>query len=76
MNKSRMACRAIALGAATFCGFNSTLSRLADDTGTAPVPLILHRFLISAAIMILLLASIVIGEEWSLDRTCGMGLSY
>ena len=49
MNKNQMVGRVIALGAAIFYGFNTTLSRLAYDTGTTPVSLTLYRFLMSAA---------------------------
>ncbi|MDH3219429.1 MAG: hypothetical protein OEO19_07850 [Gammaproteobacteria bacterium] len=39
MNKSEIVGRTIALSAAIFCGVNTTLSRLAYDTGTTPVSL-------------------------------------
>jgi hypothetical protein len=36
MNKNQIVGRAIALSTAIFYGFNTTLSRLAYDTGTTP----------------------------------------
>jgi len=54
MNKNQIVGRAIALCAAIFYGFNTTLSRLAYDTGTTPVSLTLFRFLMSAAVMVML----------------------
>jgi len=56
MNQSMLIGRAIALAAAIFYGVNTTLSRLACDTGTTPVSLTLYRFPISAALMVMLLA--------------------
>ncbi len=70
MNKNQMVGRVIALGAAIFCGFNTTLSRLACDTGTTPVSLTLYRFLMSAAVMILLL--LVLRKSWKLEVAPGL----
>jgi len=58
MNRNQIVGRAIALGAATFYGFNTTLSRLAYDTGTNPVTLTLFRFLLSTALMLLLVMAL------------------
>jgi len=52
MNKNQIVGRAMALSAAIFYGFNTTLSRLAYDTGTTPLSLTLYRFLMSAILMI------------------------
>lgn len=65
MNRNQVIGRAIALGAAIFYGFNTTLSRLAYDTGTTPVSLTLYRFLMSAAVMILLL--LILRKSWKLE---------
>jgi len=54
MNKNQIVGRAIALSAAIFDGFNTTLSRLVCDTGTTPVSLKLFRFLMSAVVMVML----------------------
>ncbi len=54
MIKTQIVSRAIALSAAIFYGFNTTLSRLAYDTSTTPLSLTLYRFLMSAALMIAL----------------------
>jgi len=65
MNNNQMVGRTIALGAAIFYGFNTTLSRLAYDTGTTPVSLTLYRFLMSAALMVLLL--LILRKSWKLE---------
>lgn len=70
MNKNQMVGRAIALGAAIFYGFNTTLSRLAYDTGTTPVSLTLYRFLMSAVVMIALV--LVLRKSWRLEITPGL----
>jgi len=70
MNKNQMIGRAIALGAAIFYGFNTTLSRLAYDTGTTPVSLTLYRFLMSAVIMMLLL--LILRKSWKLEVAPGL----
>ncbi len=64
MNKNQIVGRAIALSAAIFYGFNTTLSRLAYDTGTNPVSLTLYRFLMSAALMIILV--LILRKSWKL----------
>ncbi|MDH3389977.1 MAG: DMT family transporter [Gammaproteobacteria bacterium] len=64
MNKNQIVGRAIALTAAIFYGVNSTLSRLAYDTGTTPVSLTLYRFLMSAALMIALV--LILRKSWKL----------
>ena len=64
MNANQIVGRAIALGAAIFYGFNTTLSRLAYDTGTTPMTLTLLRFVISAFLMAALVA--VLGKAWRL----------
>lgn len=64
MNKNQMVGRAIALTAAIFYGFNTTLSRLAYDTGTTPVSLTLYRFLMSVSVMIVLL--LILRKSWKL----------
>jgi len=48
MNKNQIVGRAIAAGAASFCGCNRPLSRLAYDTGINPVALTLRRCQMSA----------------------------
>jgi drug/metabolite transporter (DMT)-like permease len=65
MNKNQIVGRTIALGAAIFYGFNSTLSRLAYDTGTTPVSLTLYRFLMSAILMVALL--LILRKSWKLE---------
>lgn len=64
MNKQQIVGRSIALGAAIFYGVNTTLSRLAYDTGTTPVSLTLYRFTLSAVIMILIV--LVLRKSWRL----------
>ena len=64
MKTNPMVGRALALGAAIFYGFNTTLSRLAYDTGTTPVSLTLFRFVISALLMAALVA--VLRRSWRL----------
>ncbi len=58
MNKNQMVGRAIALGAAIFYGFNTTLSRLAYDTGTTPLSLTIFRFAMAASIMALIVLAL------------------
>ena len=65
MNKNQIVGRAIALCAAIFYGFNTTLSRLAYDTGTTPVSLTLFRFLMSAAVMVVLV--LILRKSWKLE---------
>ena len=67
MNKNQIVGRAIALCAAIFYGFNTTLSRLAYDTGTTPVSLTLFRFLMSAAVMVMLV--LILRKSWKLEVT-------
>lgn len=67
MNKNQIVGRAIALCAAIFYGFNTTLSRLAYDTGTTPVSLTLFRFLMSAAVMVMLV--LILRKSWRLEVT-------
>jgi hypothetical protein len=55
MKNTQMAGRAIALFAAVFYGANTALSRLAYDAGTNPVSLTFYRFLMSAALMVVLI---------------------
>lgn len=64
MNRNQIVGRAIALGAAIFYGFNTTLSRLAYDTGTTPVSLTLFRFVMSAALMAALV--LLLRKSWRL----------
>jgi drug/metabolite transporter (DMT)-like permease len=62
MNKNQIVGRAIALSAAIFYGFNTTLSRLAYDTGTTPVSLNIYRFVISMLLMIAIV--LVLKKSW------------
>ena len=64
MNRNQIVGRAIALGAAIFYGFNTTLSRLAYDTGTTPVSLTLFRFTMSALLMAVLI--MLLRKSWRL----------
>ena len=64
MNRNQIVGRAIALGAAIFYGFNTTLSRLAYDTGTTPVTLTLFRFTMSALLMAALV--LLLRKSWRL----------
>jgi drug/metabolite transporter (DMT)-like permease len=64
MNKNQIVGRAVALSAAIFYGFNTTLSRLAYDTGTNPVSLTFYRFVMSAVLMVLLV--LVLRKSWRL----------
>ncbi len=70
MNNNQVVGRVIALGAAIFYGFNTTLSRLAYDTGTTPVSLTIYRFLMSAVVMILLL--LILRKSWKLEVAPGL----
>lgn len=54
MEKAQLVGRVIALGAAVFYGFNTTLSRLAYDTGTNPLSLTLFRFVGSALLLVVI----------------------
>jgi len=65
MNKNQIVGRAMALSAAIFYGFNTTLSRLAYDTGTTPLSLTLYRFLMSAILMIAIV--LVLRKSWKLS---------
>jgi drug/metabolite transporter (DMT)-like permease len=67
MNKNQIVGRAMALSAAIFYGFNTTLSRLAYDTGTTPLSLTLYRFLMSAILMIAIV--LVLRKSWKLSVT-------
>ncbi|MCP4981300.1 MAG: DMT family transporter [Gammaproteobacteria bacterium] len=64
MNKNQIVGRAIALAAAIFYGFNTTLSRLAYDTGTTPVSLTIYRFLMSAVLMIAIV--LILRKSWKI----------
>lgn len=65
MNKNQIVGRGIALSAAIFYGLNTTLSRLAYDTGTTPVSLTLYRFLMSTVLMIALV--LLLRKSWKLQ---------
>ena len=65
MNKNQIVGRALALGAAIFYGFNTTLSRLAYDTGTTPVSLTIYRFLMAAILMITIV--LILRKSWKLS---------
>jgi len=67
MNKNQIVGRAMALSAAIFYGFNTTLSRLAYDTGTTPLSLTLYRFLMSAILMIAIV--LALRKSWKLSVT-------
>jgi drug/metabolite transporter (DMT)-like permease len=67
MNKNQIVGRAMALSAAIFYGFNTTLSRLAYDTGTTPLSLTLYRFLMSAILMIAIV--LVLRKSWKIPAT-------
>jgi len=54
MEKAQVVGRVIALGAAVFYGFNTTLSRLAYDTGTNPLSLTLVRFVLGMLLLMLI----------------------
>ncbi len=56
--------RVIALVAAIFYGFNTTLSRLAYDAGTTPVSLLLYRFLITSAAMVAIM--LLLRKSWKM----------
>ena len=62
MERAQWVGRAIALGAATFYGFNTTLSKLAYDTGTTPVSLTFVRFALSAALLVVFVR--LLGKTW------------
>jgi drug/metabolite transporter (DMT)-like permease len=65
MNNPQFAGRIIALSAAIFYGFNTTLSRLAYDTGTTPVSLIVFRFLLTSLAMVILVA--ILRKSWRMQ---------
>lgn len=65
MNKNQIVGRCIALGAAIFYGFNTTLSRLAYDTGTTPLSLTLYRFLMAAILMIAIV--MMLRKSWKIS---------
>ncbi|MEM7561999.1 MAG: DMT family transporter, partial [Pseudomonadota bacterium] len=65
MNKNQIVGRTFALSAAIFYGFNTTLSRLAYDTGTTPVSLTIYRFLMSTLLMITIV--LVLRKQWRLQ---------
>ena len=67
MNKNQIVGRTMALSAAIFYGFNTTLSRLAYDTGTTPLSLTLYRFLMSAILMIIIV--LALRKSWKLSVT-------
>ncbi len=62
MDRAQWVGRAIALGAAIFYGFNTTLSKLAYATGTTPVSLTFVRFALSAVLLAALV--LVLGKTW------------
>ena len=62
MHKDLIAGRAIAFAAAIFYGFNTTLSRLAYDTGTTPVSLTVYRFLLTSAALIIIV--LILRKTW------------
>ena len=62
MNKNQIVGRAIALSAAILYGFNTTLSRLAYDTGTTPVSLTIYRFAMSMLLMIVIV--LILRKSW------------
>ena len=64
MDNPHIAGRVIALAAAIFYGFNTTLSRLAYDAGTTPVSLMLYRFLITSAVMIIIM--LLLRRSWKM----------
>lgn len=70
MNKNQMVGRVIALGAAIFYGFNTTLSRLAYDTGTTPLSLTIFRFAMAAALMALIV--LVLRKSWKIEARPGV----
>lgn len=70
MNNNQIVGRAIALGAAVLYGFNTTLSRLAYDTGTTPVSLTLYRFLMSALLMVAVV--LILRKSWKISVAPGV----
>ncbi|MFT5350986.1 MAG: drug/metabolite transporter (DMT)-like permease [Gammaproteobacteria bacterium] len=64
MNHNQLVGRAIALSAAIFYGFNTTLSRLAYDTGTTPASLTFYRFLMSTVAMVIIV--LILRKGWRL----------
>jgi drug/metabolite transporter (DMT)-like permease len=65
MNKNQIVGRSLALGAAIFYGVNTTLSRLAYDTGTTPLSLTIYRFLMATILMIAIV--LVMRKSWRLS---------
>ncbi len=62
MDRAYWVGRSIALGAAIFYGFNTTLSKLAYDTGTTPVTVTFVRFALSALLLAAIL--LLLGKSW------------
>ena len=65
MQKDQLAGRTIAFAAAIFYGFNTTLSRLAYDTGTTPVSLTVYRFSLTSVALILLV--LMLRKPWRMQ---------
>lgn len=65
MNNNQVIGRSIALAAAIFYGFNTTLSRLAYDTGTNPVSLTFYRFLMSTVVIALIV--LLLRKSWKIS---------
>ena len=65
MHNDQIAGRLIAFAAAIFYGFNTTLSRLAYDTGTTPVSLTVYRFLMTSAALVLLV--LILRKSWRIQ---------
>jgi len=72
MNKDQVAGRAIAFAAAIFYGFNTTLSRLAYDTGTTPVSLTVYRFALTSVALILIV--LILRKSWRMRVSPGLFL--
>ncbi len=70
MNKDQITGRAIAFAAAIFYGFNTTLSRLAYDTGTTPVSLTVYRFTLTSAALIIIV--LVLRKSWRMQVSPGL----
>lgn len=65
MNNHYFVGRALALGSAVFYSFNTTLSRLAYDTGTTPVSLTVYRYLMTAALMVVMV--LLLRKSWRMS---------
>ena len=65
MNNKYFVGRAVALGSAVFYSFNTTLSRLAYDTGTTPVSLTVYRYLMTAVLMVVIV--LVLRKSWRMS---------